>query len=138
MAPGINHVIVNTNDYAKSKVFYGWLLPQLGFGRVTEHGGGIGWSNGQASFWIKEAASEFKGDTFSKDRVGICEIALSAESRAQIDRLAREVEAHGASIIYAPREYDYVPGYYAVFFADPDGVKLELVHVPLEASGVRM
>jgi glyoxylase I family protein len=27
-------------------------------------------------------------------------------------------------------EYDYEPGYYAVFFADPDGMKLELVHVP--------
>ena len=30
----------------------------------------------------------------------------------------------------APRQYDYLPGYYAVFFTDPDGLKLELVHVP--------
>ncbi|HEY3946869.1 MAG TPA: hypothetical protein VGL78_16710 [Solirubrobacteraceae bacterium] len=27
-------------------------------------------------------------------------------------------------------EYGYAPGYYAVFFYDPDGVKLEVVHVP--------
>ena len=29
-----------------------------------------------------------------------------------------------------PQEYSYIPGYYAVFFYDPDGIKLEIVHVP--------
>ena len=29
-----------------------------------------------------------------------------------------------------PSEYSYIPGYYAVFFYDPDGIKLEIVHVP--------
>jgi catechol 2,3-dioxygenase-like lactoylglutathione lyase family enzyme len=130
MASGINHVIVNTNDYQRSKAFYAWLMPELGFSTVVEHGGGTGWYGPNGSFWIKEAAAEFKHDTFNKDRVGICEIAFTAESRAQVDRLAGEVERHGARTIYAPKEYPYVPGYYASFFADPDGVKLELVHVP--------
>ncbi len=31
-----------------------------------------------------------------------------------------------------PREYDYSPGYFAVFFHDPDGIKLEIVHVPTD------
>jgi catechol 2,3-dioxygenase-like lactoylglutathione lyase family enzyme len=44
--------------------------------------------------------------------------------------LAQSIEANGGSILDAPREYDYVPGYYAVFFADPDGIKLEFVHIP--------
>lgn len=38
--------------------------------------------------------------------------------------------AAGARILDPPREYDYTPGYYAVFFTDPDGIKLEVVHVP--------
>jgi glyoxylase I family protein len=29
-----------------------------------------------------------------------------------------------------PKEYEYMPGYYAGFFYDPDGIKLEVVHVP--------
>ena len=29
-----------------------------------------------------------------------------------------------------PGDYDYIPGYYAVFFADPDGIKLEYAHIP--------
>jgi glyoxylase I family protein len=34
------------------------------------------------------------------------------------------------SLASGPQEYDYIPGYYAVFFHDPDGIKLEIVHVP--------
>ena len=34
------------------------------------------------------------------------------------------------TILDPPQEYAYTPGYYAVFFADPDGMKLELVHIP--------
>jgi glyoxylase I family protein len=36
----------------------------------------------------------------------------------------------GTEVLDPPAEYGYEPGYYAVFFADPDGLKLELVHVP--------
>src|SRR5207253_2392557 len=83
------------------------------------------------SVWIQQADPRYAGDTFSKDRVGLCEVAFRAESRAQVDALARDVAAWGGTILHPPREYpEYVPGYYAVFFADPDGIKLELVHIP--------
>jgi hypothetical protein len=36
----------------------------------------------------------------------------------------------GADVLDPPQEYPYVPGYYAVFFRDPDGMKLEYVHIP--------
>lgn len=29
-----------------------------------------------------------------------------------------------------PEQYGYAPGYYAVFFYDPDGIKLEVVYIP--------
>ena len=38
----------------------------------------------------------------------------------------------GAVIESGPEEYDYSPGYYAVFFYDPDQIKLEIVHRPSE------
>ena len=68
---------------------------------------------------------------FSKDRVGLCELAFRAESREQVDRLADDLSSFGGTLLDPPREYpEYVPGYYAVFFADPDGIKLELVYLP--------
>jgi glyoxylase I family protein len=37
----------------------------------------------------------------------------------------------GAQVLDAPAEYEYQHGYYAVYFTDPDGLKLEVVHIPL-------
>jgi glyoxylase I family protein len=126
----IHHVIVNVNDVERAREFYGWLLPRIGYKRGPEHPLGAGWFSDVGSFWIKAAAREFAADAFHKDRVGLCEIAFAAASRAQVDALARDLVALGAAILEPPRYYDYTPGYYAVFFADPDGLKLELAHIP--------
>ena len=48
----------------------------------------------------------------------------------QVDRVHELLVALGADVLDAPAEYDYNPGYYAVFFRDPDGFKLEVVHLP--------
>jgi glyoxylase I family protein len=132
---GIHHVIVTVNDIARSRDFYAKLLPRLGYGAVWEPPDAdrpsIGWLGSGGSFWIKVADPRYVGESFSKDRVGLCEVAFHAEDRALVDALAREVPAWGGTILDAPREYpEYVPGYYAVFFADPDGIKLEAVHLP--------
>jgi len=106
-------------------------MPRLGYPGVWDAGGVIGFLSPGGSFWLKQADPRYAGETFSKDRVGLCEVAFRAESRAQVDALARDVTGWGGTILDPPREYsEYVPGYYAVFFADPDGIKLELVHIP--------
>jgi catechol 2,3-dioxygenase-like lactoylglutathione lyase family enzyme len=128
---GVHHVILTVNDLARSKPFYAALLPTLGYPGSLEHGTGAGWFGSGGSFWIKQADPRYAQETFSKDRVGLCEVAFRAENRAQVDALARAVSAWGGTILDRPREYpEYVPGYYSVFFADPDGIKLELVHIP--------
>ena len=47
-----------------------------------------------------------------------------------VDERAEWLRNRGARIESGPAEYDYTPGYYAVFFYDPDGIKLELLHRP--------
>jgi catechol 2,3-dioxygenase-like lactoylglutathione lyase family enzyme len=131
-APGrVHHVILNVTDLARSRAFYAPLLPFLGYdGGITEIPGGVGWYGAGGSFWLKAAAPALSADGFHKDRVGLCEIAFAAASREQVDALHRALVGAGACVLDPPREYDYTPGYYAVFFADPDGMKLELVHIP--------
>lgn len=127
----VHHVFVNVKDVGRSCEFYDWLMPQLGYPTRWEYEGGRGYLGPHGSFWLKPADPRFAGDAFHKDRVGLCEIAFRAESRAEIDALARDIPAMGGSILDPPREYpEYVPGYYAVFFADPDGIKLEYAYTP--------
>ena len=56
-------------------------------------------------------------------------LAFRAESRAEVDRLHSELKGIGATIVSPPREYpEYTPpGYYALFFKDPEGIKYEIV-----------
>ena len=48
----------------------------------------------------------------------------------KLTRLRGRSEAHGGKILDPPSEYAYWPGYYSVFFTDPDGIKLEVVMNP--------
>ena len=131
MTGSVHHVFLTVNDLARSRVFYAALMPRLGYPSTWEVDGGVGWLSPGGSFWIKQASPAMAGSTFSKDRVGLCEVAFRAESRAHVDALARDLVDLGARILDPPREYpEYVPGYYAVFFTDPDGIKLELVYIP--------
>jgi glyoxylase I family protein len=130
---GIDHLMINCNNYERAIRFYSWLMPKLGYSgtmsfdkpnRVT------GFFGSGSGLWVQEADADVRGESFSKGRVGLREVAFAADSRAQVDQLAREIEAHGGRILDPPREYPiYAPGYYSVFFTDTDGLKLELVHV---------
>ncbi len=128
---GVHHVFITVNDLQRSRPFYAALMPRLGFPEFFDYNAVLGWSGGGGSFWLKQADPRYAGDTFSKDRVGLCEVAFRAEGRESIDALARDIPGWGGRILDPPREYpEYLPGYYAVFFADPDGIKLEFVHIP--------
>lgn len=128
----VHHVFLTVNDLARSRPFYAALMPRLGYASRWDYGEeSTGWLGAGGSIWIKQASTRWAGEVFAKDRVGLCEVAFWADSRAQVDALARDVPGWGGTILDPPREYpEYVPGYYAVFFADPDGIKLEFVHLP--------
>ncbi|MFO1351849.1 MAG: VOC family protein [Gammaproteobacteria bacterium] len=64
-------------------------------------------------------------------RTGLHHLALGAPSREAVDAAYRVLLAQGVDILDPPAQYDhYTPGYYALFFADPDGLKLEYVYTP--------
>ena len=62
--------------------------------------------------------------------VGLHHLAFHLSSRSEIDRFHEFLVSERIKVLDAPAEYDYTPGYYAVFFADPDGIKLEVVYEP--------
>ena len=60
---------------------------------------------------------------------GLHHVAFAAESQATVDEVGAVLARLGAEILQGPRPYDHEPDRYAVFFLDPDGIKLEVIHV---------
>ena len=124
---GFDHVDLSVNDIKRSTDFYQRVLGHLGFSRVQPEEY-IGWSNGIVNIAIREANA--KSD-FDRYKAGLHHLALRVKSRGDVDRFHDFLRRESVTILDPPAEYpEYGPDYYAVFFADPDGLKLEVVHFP--------
>jgi len=130
---GVEHIDLTISDLHRSIAFYEKVFGTLGFRRVSPAmSGGIVWTNGHISLGLHAVAPEEKGTAFSRYRVGLHHLALKAKSRADVDKFYQWLLQEGVPILEGPpAEYpQYGRNYYAVFFADPDGMKLEVVHFP--------
>jgi catechol 2,3-dioxygenase-like lactoylglutathione lyase family enzyme len=68
--------------------------------------------------------------TRRQQRVGLHHLCFRARERTDVDELHAFLVSLDARIIRAPREDSWAPGYYSLLFEDPDGIRLELNHVP--------
>lgn len=125
----INHIALTVSDMERSEAFYNRLLGFMGYeqGEKTEQL--ILWASPNSAITISPAnpQSNQKCDRYSP---GLHHLAFSADSREDVDKLHQELIQQQVTILDSPAEYDYLPGYYAVYFLDPDGIKLELAHTP--------
>ena len=131
-SPGVHHVDLVVSSIERSLPFYRDLLGPLGFTRIGEVEGERGetiWYLGGTGCAVGLRQAQSLGG-IDRYRVGLHHLALSASSRGVVDERYEWLVAAGAEIESAPSEYSYMPGYYAVFFYDPDGIKLEILHVP--------
>ncbi len=117
---GIDHISIRVRDYKKSKDFYGKLFGFLGFEISDEYPNTIGWTNGRTRYWIAPAEGR---KTQRIGDVGLHHYAFELRSRRDVDALQGFLEGHGVRIVDPAAEY--YEDYYAVFFLDPDGIKLE-------------
>jgi catechol 2,3-dioxygenase-like lactoylglutathione lyase family enzyme len=130
----MQHVDLVVSSIERSLPFYRDLLAPLGFHRIGEvegeRGETIWYLSGAASaIGLREAQTPSEGP-YDRYRVGLHHLAFEAHSRGAVNERAGWLRAQGAEIESGPEEYAYLPGYYAVFFYDPDGMKLEIVHIP--------
>ena len=123
------------SDIPRAEAFYDPLLSFMGYELAEKCGERLAWKMpspvGNRQWVIMSAVSE-AGRRRQHDRYspGLHHFAWNAESREEVDRFHELLLERDVEVLDPPAEYGYEPGYYAVFFADPDGLKLELVHVP--------
>ncbi len=125
----LHHVDLTVSDFRRSKEFYAAVMPLMGFTRLPKEFGAVAW-RGSSIIALQPATAEHRDRTHSRYAPGLHHLALRAPSRAAVDALYGELVKLGVTILDPPADYPYTEGYYAVFFADPDGIKLEYVHSP--------
>ncbi len=135
---GVHHVDLVVSSIERSLPFYRDLLGPLGWHRLGEvegeRGETIFYLSGPATSIGLREAPDAPTEPYDRYRVGLHHLCFEASSPAAVDERAAWLSEYGAEIENEPAIYTYLPGYYAVFFYDPDGMKLEIVHVPAQAA----
>ena len=136
--PKLSHVDLVVTSIERSLPFYRGLLEPIGWTGLREVRGERGetiWylsvrGAGVSALGLREAQSDTHARPYDRYAIGVHHVCFDVPSREVVDERARWLASEGAEIESGPREYGYTPGYYAVFFYDPDGIKLELLHRP--------
>jgi glyoxylase I family protein len=139
MARGsISHIAMTVSDLERSTAFYSKVFEFIGFKRVevpeaTQQAMKTrlqAWVGQGYSISIRPSKGDFARRLHDRNAPGFNHLAFSAKDRSDIEKLHELLKEMGATILDAPAEYPYSPGYFAVYFADPDGLKFEFAHAP--------
>lgn len=129
----IHHFEYNINDLKKSRSFYDKFLKLLGWKRFMTHKDVIGYTDGSLKLFLVQVEKRFATKKFHRKQVGLNHVAFRVSSKKKVDNFYAFLKKNKISVLYdGPKEYsaEYAKSYYAVFFEDPDRVKLEVVFAP--------
>jgi len=141
------HIDISAGRPERSIPFYAALLEALGYRRRDVPLPGLqspdatraAWSlrqpgGGHFEIEVRPARPESRDRRYDRYEPGPHHLAFHAESRAVVRRIHEAMVAAGAAVLEPPADYGgrpgYEVGYFAAFYADPDGLKLEVAHIP--------
>ena len=139
MARGsISHISFAVSDLERSTAFYNKVFEFIGFKRVevpeaTQQTMKIrlkAWVGPSYSISIRPSKGEFAHRLNDRNAPGFNHLAFIAADRTDVDRMLDLLNEIGARVLDLPAEYPYAPGYYAIYFTDPDGLKFEFAYAP--------
>jgi glyoxylase I family protein len=126
---GIDHVYLTVSDFARSRRFYDRLMKALGFKKGTAAiGGELHCHYYNRSFQVSIRPARHRAIKHDSYAPGLHHLSLRVANQADVDQIARKLRAMRINV-EGPRLWpEYSPDYYAVFFNDPDGIRLEVMN----------
>lgn len=120
------HTKIAVSDYTKSYPFYRDIFAELGYTQVSNTDDHAGWASPDG-YAVLVAQAKIANQRYQFDAPGLHHLCLKAKSVEMVDHIYELLLKKDAHIFDAPQKYpDYTDTYYAVYFADPDGIKLEV------------
>ena len=115
---------------SRSYPFYQRLLAALGMRPVIDDMSFYYCVGGKTAVAITPAPEEFRDKPFQQGSIGLHHLCFRARSREDVDAYYQLAVELSATIIRAPEDGEYAPGYYSTLFEDPDGIRIEINYVP--------
>ncbi len=127
---GIAHTMLTVSNFAACLPFYKGLLQFFGLKPVIESEAMLYCVGGRTAVGIVHAEEQYRSERFAQFRVGLHHVCFRARERADVDEVFAYLKSVGATIVHPPEDGPWAPGYYSLLFEDPDGIRLEVNHVP--------
>lgn len=127
---GLHHLELYVRDLERSSELWGWLLTELGYVAFQEWDEGISWRppDGEVGAYVALVQAPTGAAELDRRSVGLNHVAFVADGREQVDLLTKTLRERDVRILYEDRHpYAGGPDHYALFFEDPDGLKVEVV-----------
>jgi len=128
---GIAHIQLTVNDAARCVPFWEQLCHFLGMATLVRNAETVYCIGGRTGILVRGAPDGASRTPFDQRRSGLHHLCFRARSRADVDAVHRFVaEQLGTRIVHPPEASQFAPGYYSLLFEDPDGIRVEVNHVP--------
>lgn len=124
----LHHVEIYVSDLARTKDFYDWLLPKLGYALYQQWAQGASYIAGDCYLVFVQTKPQYLTSAYHRCHTGLNHLAFYAPDQQAVDALRAELLARQVPVLYDDR-YPFAggEGHYAVYFEDPDRIKLEVV-----------
>ncbi|WP_164214328.1 VOC family protein [Virgibacillus sp. YIM 98842] len=124
----LHHIEIYVSDIKRTIDFWGWFLEELGYTPFQDWRNERSWKIGGAYIVFVQAEERFLDIKYHRCRVGLNHLAFHASSRQHVDDITNKLREKGINILY-PKKHPFAGGddHYAVYFEDPDRIKVELV-----------
>ncbi len=124
----LHHVELYVRNLAESRKFYDFLLPKLGYSLFQEWTEGFSYRQEQHYLVFVQVKKKYQRNTYHRRHVGLNHLAFHGGSRQDVEQLKIALSAFDIKFLYE-ESYPYAGGldYFAVYFEDPDRIKIEIV-----------
>jgi catechol 2,3-dioxygenase-like lactoylglutathione lyase family enzyme len=124
----LHHIEMNVSDLSKTIEFWEWFLSELNYKKFQKWDRGISWKFEHTYLVFVQTEDRFLEAGYHRSKIGLNHLAFHAQSREQVDEITLKLKDMGIPILYMDK-HPFAGGenHYAVFFEDPDRIKVELV-----------
>ena len=122
----LHHIEIYVSDLKQSTDFWGWFLESLGYELYQEWPSGKSWRLNGTYLVFVQTQERFKDIAFHRCRTGLNHLAFYGKSHKHIDELTEQLKSRAIKVLY-PEKHHKADGNYAVYFEDPDRIKVEVI-----------